>query len=80
MLRSDEYNQHVHGGYAEETDPSLNVNDTDKEKSKYIIVHKPLSTNFITELKYDEHIEPSLGDKRSSYFNIFECGRNLWDQ
>ena len=31
MLRSDEYNQHLHGGYAEETDPSLNVNETDEE-------------------------------------------------
>ena len=37
-------------------------------------------TNVITELKYDEHIEPSVNDKGSSYFNIFECGRNLLDQ
>ena len=37
-------------------------------------------TNVITELKYDEHIEPSVRDKGSSYFNIFECGRNLLDQ
>ena len=34
MLRSDEYNQHVHGGYAEETAPSSNVNDTDEDESK----------------------------------------------
>ena len=34
MLRSDEYNQHVHGGYAEETDPSSNVNDMDENKLK----------------------------------------------
>ena len=32
MLRYDEENQHVHGDYAEETDPSSNVNDTDKDK------------------------------------------------
>ena len=31
-------------------------------------------------MKYDEHIEPSVSDKGSSYFNIFECGRNLLDQ
>ena len=31
MLRSDEYNQHVHGGYTEETATSSNVNDTDEE-------------------------------------------------
>ena len=34
-------------------------------------------TNVITKLKYDEHIEPSVSDKGASYFNIFECGRNL---
>ena len=34
MLRSDEDNQHVHGGYAEETAPSSNVNDTDEDESK----------------------------------------------
>ena len=39
MLRSDEDNQHVHGGYAEETAPSSNVNDTDEDKSEEIIVH-----------------------------------------
>ena len=32
MLRSDEYNQHVHGGYAEETALSSNVNDTDADE------------------------------------------------
>ena len=34
----------------------------------------------ITELKDNEHIEPSVIDKGSSYFNILECGRNLLDQ
>ena len=36
--------------------------------------------NVITGFKYDKHIEPSESDKGSSYFNIFECGRNLLDQ
>ena len=45
MLISDEYNQHVHGSYAEETAPSSNVNDTDEDESKEIIVHKPLLEN-----------------------------------
>ena len=31
-------------------------------------------------MKYDEHIEPSVSDKGSIYFNIFKCGRNLFDQ
>ena len=37
-------------------------------------------TNVITELNYDDHIEPSASVKEASYFNIFECGRNLLDQ
>ena len=36
--------------------------------------------NCITELKYDERIEPSASVKGASYFNIFECGRNLLHQ
>ena len=34
MLIYGEENQHVHGGYAEDTAPSSNVNDTDEEESK----------------------------------------------
>ena len=36
--------------------------------------------NVITELKDDENKEPSVTRKVTSYFNIFECGRNLLDQ
>ena len=60
----------------------------DVSESECNIVHETLQqnnssyvpTNFITEVKYDGHIEPSVNDKGSSYFNIFECGRNLLDQ
>ena len=60
----------------------------DVSESECNIVHETLSqnnssdvpTNVITELKDDEHIEPSVIDKGSSYFNIFECGRYLLDQ
>ena len=45
MLRFGEENKHVHGCYTEETAPSSNVNDTDEDKSKEFIVHKPLSEN-----------------------------------
>ena len=45
MMRSDEHNRHVHSSYAEETAPSLNVNVTDEDESKEIIVHKTLSKN-----------------------------------
>ena len=45
MMRSDEHNRHVHGSYIEETAPSSNINVTDKEESKEIIVHGTLSEN-----------------------------------
>ena len=105
---SDEQNRHVHVRYAEETAPSSNVNVTDEDESKEIIVHKTLSENkskdvsesecnivhktlsqnnsadvpdnVITELKDDKNKEPSVTEKVTSYFNIFECGRNLLDQ
>ena len=43
MMRSDEHNRYVHGSYAEDTAPSSNVNVTDEDESKEIIVHKTLS-------------------------------------
>ena len=60
----------------------------DVRKSECNIVHETspqknssdVPTNFITELKDDEHKEPSGTEKGTSYFNIFECGRNLLDQ
>ena len=60
----------------------------DVSKSKCNIVNETLSqsdsldvpTNVITELNYDYHIEPSANVKEASYFNIFECGRNILDQ
>ena len=36
--------------------------------------------NTITELKDEDHKEPSVTEKVISYFSIFECGRNLLDQ
>ena len=57
-------------------------------KSECNIVHENLlqnnssdvPTNVITKLKDNGHIEPSVSDKRSSYFNIFKYRRNLLDQ
>ena len=108
MMRSDEHNWHVHGSYGEETALSSNVNVTDEDKSKEIIVHETLSKNqymdvsesecnivhetlsqnnyadvpenIITELKENEHKEPSMTGKVTIYFNIFECRINLLDQ
>ena len=50
MLRCGEDNQHVHGGYTEDTAPSSNVNDMDEDKSKEIIVHEPLSENIYMDV------------------------------
>ena len=51
----------------------------DVSESECNIVNKKLSqnhssdipTNVITELKYDEHIEPSVSVKGAIYFNHF---------
>ena len=45
MMRSDEHNWHIHSCYVEETAPSSNVNVTDEDESKEIIVHETLSEN-----------------------------------
>ena len=107
MMRSDKLNRHDHGSYTEITAPSLNVNVTNEDESKEIIVHENLSENNstdvskskrnivngnlsqkhsadipennITELKDEEHKEHSVTEKVKSYFNIYECGRNLLD-
>ena len=33
--------------------------------------------NATTELNYEDDVKPSANVKEASYFNIFECGRNL---
>ena len=45
IIRSDKLNWHDHGGYTEITSSSLNVNVTDEDKSKEIIVQETLSEN-----------------------------------
>ena len=50
MMRSDKLNRHDHGGYTEMTALSLNVNVTDEEESKEIIMHGILSENNSTDV------------------------------
>ena len=45
MMISDKLNQYNHGSYTEMTAPSSNVNVTDEDESKEIIVHETLSEN-----------------------------------
>ena len=54
IMRSDEQNRHVHGSCAEETDPSLNVNVTEKYESKEIIVHETLLENISKDVSESE--------------------------
>ena len=60
--------------YVSESECNIVHEDLSQNNSSYV------PTNVIAELKEDENIEPSVIDKGSSYFNIFECGRNLLDQ
>ena len=50
------------------------VNETSSQSDS-----SDVPTKVIRELNYDDHIEPSANFKEASYFNIFECGRNLLD-
>ena len=63
-------------------------NFKDGRESERNIFNKTLSQNnsadvpenTITELKDEDHKEPSVTQKVTSYFNIFECGRNILEQ
>ena len=83
--KDESNNSIVHEPFHKHSSENLSM---DVSKSECNIVNETLSksnssdvpTNVITELKYDEHIEPSVSVKGASYVNIFECGRNLLDQ
>ena len=68
MIRSDNLNWHDHGSYTEITDPYLNVNATNKDESKRIIVQK----NVIRELFYrhkrikTQHRQQNVSQKNSA--------------
>ena len=61
---------------------------TDVSESERNIINKTLSQdnsadvseNTITELKEEQHKEPLVTETVTSYFNIFKCGRNLFDR
>ena len=55
MMISDNLNWHNYGGYTEMNAPSLNVNVTDEDESKGIIVHKSLLENCSTDVSKSKH-------------------------
>ena len=55
MMISDRLKRHDHGSYAEKTAPSSNVNTTDEDESKEIIVHETLSENKSKDVSESEH-------------------------
>ena len=61
--------------------PSSENLSMDLSESECNIVNETyVPNNVITELKYDECIEPTVNFIGASYFTIFECVRNLLDQ
>ena len=66
----------------------LENNSKDVSESEHNIVNETLlqnnsadvPENTIMELKDEEHKEPSVTKKVTSYLNIFDCGRNLLDK
>ena len=55
MMIYDNLNWCDHGGYTKMAAPSLNVNPTDEDKSKRIIVHDTLSWNCSTDKSESKH-------------------------
>ena len=76
--KDESKNSIVHDPFDEPSSENLIM---DESKSECNIVNETTShsdsSNVTTELNYDDHIKPSANVKEASYFNIFECGRNL---
>ena len=59
----------VHEPFHKPSSENLSMDVSESECNIYNETDVP--THFITVLKYDEHIEPSVIFKAASYFNIF---------
>ena len=79
--KDESKNYIVHDLFDEPSSENLIMEESESECN---IVNETLSqsdsTNFTTELSYDDNIKPSANVKEASYFNIFECGRNILDK
>ena len=74
MMRSDKLNRHNHSSYTKMTAPSSNVNVTDEEKSKQIIVHKTLSEKNSTDVRESER---NIANKTLSENNSVDVPENI---
>ena len=68
MMRSDKLNWHDHGSYTEITALSSNLNVTDEDESKEIIVHETLSENNSKDVSESERniINKTLSQNNSA--------------
>ena len=68
MMISKNLNWHDHGGYTEIICPSLNVNATEKDESKRIIVHEGLSGNCYMDVSESKRniVNKTLSQKNSA--------------
>ena len=74
MMRSDKLNQHDHGNYTKMTAPSSNVNVTDEDESKGIIVHKTLYEDNSKEVSESES---NIVNKTLSQSNSADVPENI---
>ena len=68
MMRYDNLNWYDHDGYTEMTAPSSDVNVTDEDESKQIVVHKTSSENSSTDISKSERniVNKTLWQNNSS--------------
>ena len=71
-MRSDNLNWYDHSGYTEMNAPSLNVNATDKDESKQIIVHETLSENSSTNVSKSERNIVKVTLSQNNYAHVSE--------
>ena len=70
MMRSDNLNWNDHGVYTKMTDLSLNVNVTDEDESKRIIVYKSLLDTCSTDVSKLKRNIANIHLSQNNYANV----------
>ena len=74
-------NSIVHDLFDERTSENLIMDVSESECNiADEILSQSNTSNVSKELNYEDGVKPSDNVKEASYFNIFECGRNLLDK